>query len=90
MATIMFDNYVIRSESNVEFISSLSSSLSFNEFRYKCAVNCIMKNKSMSFILSWKRKQYQVRINKGMVTMLHILQGEWTPLEPPFDQYFHK
>lgn len=90
MATMLFDNYAIRSESNVEFLSSLSSSLSFNELRYKCAVRCIMKNNSMSFALSYKQKSYQVRINKGVVTILHKIKGEMVFLEPPFDQYFRK
>ena len=90
MATIMFDNYAIRSESNVEFLSSLSSSLPFNEMRYKCAVRCIMKNNSMSFNLSYKQKTYQVKINKGVVSILHKIKGEWEFMEPPFEQYFKK
>ncbi len=86
----MFDNYIIRSESNVGFLSKINPSTPFNELRYKCVADCIIKDKTMSFILSWKRKQYQVRINKGAVTIQSIQKGEWTPLEPPFDQYFKK
>lgn len=90
MITIMFNNYIIRSESDAEFFSKLNSSTQFNELLYKCVVHCIINNKNMSFNLFYENKKYQVKINKGEVTMKHFQKKEWKYLKPPFNQYFKR
>ena len=90
MTTHIFSDYIIKTESKSEFFKSLPRTISFDDLRYKAAVNCIINNCAMQFTLIFNSKRYLIRINCGEVSIKQKVNNNWHSLIPPFDPYFKK
>lgn len=90
MTTYIFSDYIIKTESKSEFFKGLNRSISFDDLRYKAAVNCIINNNAMQFTLIFNSKHYLIRINCGEVRIQQFINKQWHSLTPPFDPYFKK